>query len=180
LCIENKLSKRIRACHHSEAQELVRDHVHKRKHNLKDETLPVITEESDQEEEEGQATSDKPDDTLHSLTQFIIKTLMASPTSRPTLCKISGKNRRRISTVLSVLKGAGLIEDRFSDSGPLVYLDVDKFNQLTTIAKHLVRHHELKSKRLELEKVYTEQRAMIMADLPTEFPMIDENSLVLS
>ena len=33
-------------------------------------------------------------------------------------------------------QGAGLVEDRCSDSGSLVYLDVEKFNNLTTLGKY--------------------------------------------
>lgn len=33
-------------------------------------------------------------------------------------------------------QGAGIVEDRYLDSGPIVYLNVDRFRQLTTLTKY--------------------------------------------
>lgn len=80
-----------------------------------------------------------PDDSLMSLAEFVIAMLSYEPT-RVQLSQASGKNRRRISTVLSILKGLNLAEDqvekekqlKLNEEQLLVLSDVKKFSQIYT------------------------------------------------
>jgi len=92
-----------------------------------------------------------PDDTLKSLAEFIIGMLGSEPT-RSQLSQASGKNRRRVSTVLSILKGLRLAEDqsdnchlKLNKEQLLVFSDVKKFTHM---------YNSLREKRKKLIEVY--------------------------